>query len=75
MCARKKDTVEQATFAHVELEALNPPAAPAAMELYSTLHTIAVDPNVPMDFVIQTSKGQMDRAGGMQIWRMRPDGS
>ena len=60
MCARKKDTVEQATFAHVELQALRPPAAPTAMELYSTLHTIAVDPNVPMDFVIQTGKGQME---------------
>jgi TolB protein len=60
MCARKKGTVEQATFAHVELQPLNPPAAPAAMELYSTLHTIAVDPNVPMDFVIQTGKGQME---------------
>jgi TolB protein len=60
MCARKKDTVEQATFTHVDLQSLNPPAAPAAMELYSTLHTIAVDPNVPMDFVIQTGKGQME---------------
>jgi TolB protein len=60
MCARKKDKVEQATFAHVELQPLNPPAAPAAMEIYSTLHTIAVDPNVPMDFVIQTGKGQME---------------
>ncbi len=60
MCARKKDTVEQATFAHVEMQPLNAPAAPAAMELYSTLHTIALDPNVPMDFVIQTGKGQME---------------
>jgi TolB protein len=60
MCARKKDNVDQATFAHVELRPLNPPAAPAAMELYSTLHTIGVDPNVPMDFVIQTVKGQME---------------
>ena len=60
MCARKKDAVEQATFAHVELQPLSPSAAPVAMELYSTLHTIAVDPSVPMDFVIQTGKGQME---------------
>jgi len=60
MCARRQNTVEQATFAHVELQPLSPPAAPAAMELYSTLHTIAVDSNVPMDFVIQTDKGQME---------------
>lgn len=60
MCARKKDTVEQATFAHVELQPLKPSAAPVPMELFSTLHTIAVDPKVPMDFVIQTGKGQME---------------
>ena len=60
MSARKKDTVEQATFAHVNLQPLTPPVAPATMELYSTLHVIAVDPNVPMDFVIQTGKGQME---------------
>lgn len=60
MCARKKDTVEEATFARVDLQPLKPPAAPAAMELCSTLHTIAVDPNVPMDFVIQAGKGQME---------------
>jgi len=60
MCARKKDTVEQATFAHVELQQLNPPVAPAAMEIYSTLHTIATDSSVPMDIVIQTGKGQME---------------
>jgi len=85
MCARKRDTVEQATFAHVELQRLISPATPEAMELYSTLHTIAVDPNVPMDFVIQTGKGQMEapnwsrdgktlifgRAG--KLWRVPAD--
>ena len=60
MCARRKDAVEQATFAHVELQPLKPPAATSAMAIYSTLHTIAVDPNVPMDFVIQTGKGLME---------------
>ncbi|HEY2467193.1 MAG TPA: hypothetical protein VGI45_05020 [Terracidiphilus sp.] len=60
MCARKKGTVEQATFAHVDLRPLHQPATPTAMELYSTLHVIGVDPNVPMDFVIQTGKGKME---------------
>ena len=60
MCAREQGKVEQATFAHVELQPLNPPAAPVAMELYSTLHTIGIDPKVPIDLVIQTAKGQME---------------
>jgi TolB protein len=85
MCARKKDTVEKATFADVDLQPLNPPAVPAAMELYSTLHTMAVDPNVPMDLVIQTGMGKMqapnwshdgktlifDRAG--KLWSVPAD--
>ena len=60
MCARKQGTAEVATFAHVELQPLNAAAAPAAMELYSTLHTMSVDPNVPLDIVIQTGKGHME---------------
>lgn len=60
MCAREQGKVEQATFAHVELRPLNPPAATADAELYSTLHTIGIDPKVPIDLVIQTGKGQME---------------
>ena len=60
VCAHNPDAIEQATFAHVELEPLTPPATPASMALYSTLQTIAVDNNARMAFVIQTGKGQME---------------
>ena len=45
VCAHNKDAIEQATFAHVELEPLTAPATPAPMALYSTLQTIAIDNN------------------------------
>ena len=60
VCAHNKDAVEQASFAHVELEALTAPATPAPMTLYSTLQTIAIDNNMRRAFVIQTGKGQME---------------
>ncbi len=60
VCAHNKDAVEQATFAHVELQPLTAPAVPATMALYSTLQTIAIDNNARMAFVIQTGKGQME---------------
>ncbi len=60
VCAHNKDAVEQATFAHVELEPLTAPATPAPMALYSTLQTIAIDNNARMAYVIQTGKGQME---------------
>jgi hypothetical protein len=60
VCAHNKDTVEQANLAHVELQPLAPPVAPAAMTLYSTLQTIAIDNNARMAFVIQTGRGQME---------------
>jgi Tol biopolymer transport system component len=60
VCAHNKDAVEQATFAHVDLQPLTPPAAPAPTALYSTLQTIAIDNNARMAFVIQTGKGQME---------------
>jgi len=76
VCAHNKDAVEQATFAHVELQPLTasiapatavpatpaptPTSAPAPMALYSTLQTIAIDNNARMAFVIQTGKGQME---------------
>jgi TolB protein len=76
VCAHNKDAVEQATFAHVELQPLTAPitqapaspatpattptSAPAPMALYSTLQTIATDNNARMAFVIQTGKGQME---------------
>ncbi|MGD1107636.1 MAG: hypothetical protein ABR865_11375 [Terracidiphilus sp.] len=60
VCAHNKDAVEQATFAHVELQPLTAPPTPAPMALYSTLQTIAIDNNARMAFVIQTGKGQME---------------
>jgi len=68
VCAHNPDAIEQATFAHVELEPLTSPltpaapptSAPAPMALYSTLQTIATDNNARMAFVIQTGKGQME---------------
>ena len=60
MSAHKQDVLETATFTHVELQPLHPPAAPAAMELYSTLHIIGIDPKAPIDYLIQTGKGQME---------------
>lgn len=65
VCAHNKDAVEQATFAHVELQQpLSAPATPAStstpMALYSTLQTIAIDNNARMAFVIQTGKGRME---------------
>jgi Tol biopolymer transport system component len=62
VCAHNKNAVEQATFAHVELQppTATPTAAPAPMALYSTLQTIAIDNNARMAFVIQTGKGQME---------------
>jgi Tol biopolymer transport system component len=60
VCAHNKDAVEQAAFAHVDLQPLMPPPTPASMALYSTLQTIAIDNNARMAFVIQTGKGQME---------------
>ncbi len=60
VCAHNKDAVEQATFAHVDLQPMSPPQTPAPMALYSTLQTIAIDNNARMAFVIQTGKGQME---------------
>ena len=60
VCAHNKDAVEQATFAHVELEPLMAPATPAPMALYSTLQTIATDNKTRMAYVIQTGKGKME---------------
>jgi hypothetical protein len=60
VCAHNKNAVEQATFAHVELQPLTPPATVSPMALYSTLQTIAIDNNARMAFVVQTGNGQME---------------
>ncbi len=60
VCAHNPNAIEQATFAHVDLQPLTSPATSAPMALYSTLQTIAIDNNARMAFVIQTGKGQME---------------
>lgn len=60
MCAHNPDAVEQATFAHVELEPLTSPATPSPKVLYSTLQTIAINPDAPQATVILTGKGHME---------------
>ena len=60
VCAHNPDAIEQATFAHVDLQPLMASATPAPTVLYSTLQTIAIDNNARMDFVIQTGMGQME---------------
>ncbi len=60
VCAHNPNAIEQATFAHVELQPLTAPATPATTALFSTLQTIAVDNSARMAFVIQTGKGQME---------------
>ena len=60
VCAHNPVAIEQATFAHVDLQPLMASATPAPTVLYSTLQTIAIDNNARMDFVIQTGMGQME---------------
>ncbi|HEX8710512.1 MAG TPA: hypothetical protein VF730_01480 [Terracidiphilus sp.] len=60
MCSHNPDAVEQGTFAHVELEPLTSPATPSPKVLYSTLQTIAINPDAPQATVILTGKGHME---------------
>lgn len=60
LCAHNKDAVESATFAHVQLTPLQPPASPARKALFSTLQTISIDPNARAALVVLTGKGQME---------------
>ncbi len=60
VCAHQDGAVEKATFSQVELKPLEAPQNPAAMVLYSTLETIAIDNNARMAFVILTSQGKME---------------
>ncbi len=60
VCAHNKDAVERATFANVELKALEPPAAPAKLALYSTLQTIAIDNNARAAMVVLTERSRIE---------------
>jgi TolB protein len=60
MCSHNSDAVEQASFSHVELQPLAPPATPAPTVLYSTLKTIAINNDARTASVILTGKGHME---------------
>jgi TolB protein len=54
VCAHNKDVVERATFANVELKPLAPPPTSAKPVLFSSLQTIAIDPNARVSKVVLT---------------------
>ena len=60
VCSHNQNAVEQATFAHVELQPLAPPSAASPKVLYSTLQTISIDNNARQATVILTGKGHME---------------
>jgi TolB protein len=60
VCAHNKDAVERATFANVELKQLSAQAAAAKLALYSTLQTIAIDPNARMAMVVLTERSRIE---------------
>jgi TolB protein len=60
VCSHNQEAVEQATFAHVELQPLTAPATPASEVLYSTLQTISIDNNARQATVILTGPGHME---------------
>lgn len=60
LCSHNTDAVEQAAFAHVELQPLTPPATPATKVLYSTLETISIDNKARQATVILTGRGHME---------------
>ncbi len=59
-CAHNEHAVEKAVFSNVELKQLTPPVAPAQMVLYSTLQTIAIDPNARAATVVLTGRAHIE---------------
>jgi Tol biopolymer transport system component len=60
LCSHNKDAVERATFANVELKALAPLPADAILAQYSSLQTIAIDPNARVAKVVFTAPGRIE---------------
>jgi len=60
VCSHNKDVTEKAAFSHVELAALTPPSAPAALALYSTLQTISIEDNFRRAMVIATDRAHLE---------------
>jgi TolB protein len=59
VCAHNKSVVERATFANVELKPLSPLDAGARTALYSSLQTIAIDPNARVAKVVITERSNI----------------
>jgi len=60
VCSHNKDVVERATFANVELKPLVEPDVPAKLALYSSLQTIAIDPNARVAKVVLTERSRIE---------------
>jgi TolB protein len=60
VCSHNKDVTERATFSHVELASLTPPATPATLALYSTLQTIAIEDNFRRAIAIATDRAHLE---------------
>lgn len=60
LCAHNKDVVERATFANVELTPLDPRSDLSKLAVYSSLQTIAIDPNARVAKVALTEFGHIE---------------
>jgi Periplasmic component of the Tol biopolymer transport system len=59
VCSHNAKVVEKAVFSHVELKTLTP-ATPTALALYSTLQTIAINPDARVATVVYTTRGHFE---------------
>ena len=60
VCSHNKDAVERATFANVELKAPGQATSDAKLAQYSSLQTIAIDPNARVATVVLTERGRIE---------------
>ncbi|MEO6815605.1 MAG: hypothetical protein ABI177_02795 [Edaphobacter sp.] len=59
LCSHDTKVVEKAVFSNVELKTLTP-ATPSALALYSTLQTIAINPDARVATVVYTTRGHFE---------------
>jgi TolB protein len=59
LCSHNAKVVEKAVFSNVELKALTR-AKPSALALYSTLQTIAINPDALVSTVVYTTRGHFE---------------
>ena len=59
-CAHNKDAVERATFANVEMTPLEPRSDSSKLAVYSSLQTIAIDPNARVAKVVHTGLSRIE---------------